>query len=415
MRRIFSKKDRAIREAFQIYDSAKVQSAKGEDSDFRGNSSGAAEEFLNAFEESRAEERIYRMIEKLPIENPKKKARRIWIGSVAAVLLCVLSGCVIHYVMEKPVRATRALQEVYRTSGKRMGSGKANPLATSEGLLYQCHDLTEKEQKRLTESGVTYQKQKGGIYGDFSQEVQVYHISERESCQFILVKDRNDRVCLGKFIGYHYSMGVLAASQDDGGKVQDCNTGDILEKVMGIHSPKDIRTVTLERSRGISKEDPQRLVAMWTREEDRRWFYEFFLEKNKIFSPDLAGRETEAEAEQIKKEGMPITFGKAIRRWKKQVLEKMPDQAFYLEIENRYREVFTLGLLLENEKAEVWLEPLEEWMSQTLGPGASAVTHSNWMNLNQELALAGDRNGVICLSEENQKRLSQAMRKVLEE
>jgi len=417
MRRIFSKKDRAIREAFQIYDSARIRSVGGDGTDFRGNPSGEnslreGEEYLHGFQESRVEERIYRMIEKLPIRNPRKKARRIWVGGVAAVLLCVLAGCMAHYVKEKPVRVTRALQEVYRASGERMGSGKGNPLTTSEGLLYQCHYLTEEEQETLQKSGVAFQRVKNSVYGDFSQEVRVYHISGRESRQFILVKDRNNLVALGKFIAYNYCGGVLAAAQGAGGKEPECSTADVLEKVMGIHSAEDIRTVTLERSRETSKEDPQRMVAMWTGEEDRTWFYDFFSEENRICAPYPAGRETKEEVEQIKSEGMPITYGKGICRWQKHVLERMPDQAFYLEIENRYREIFVLGLVLEDNRAEVWLEPLEEWVNQNLQSGAAAATYSDWVN--PELAQAGDRNGIICLSQKNQMRLSGVMRKVLE-
>ena len=105
-------------------------------------------EYLEGFEESRMEERIYRLIEKLPIQNPKRKARRIWICGMAAVVLCILAGCMVHYVKQKPVRMTRALQQVYRTAGKRTEE-QGNSFVTSQGIMYQCYFLTQEEEDIL--------------------------------------------------------------------------------------------------------------------------------------------------------------------------------------------------------------------------------------------------------------------------
>ena len=103
MKKIFSKKEKAIRQAFQIYDSAKVKSAGRRQGEGLGYSEAPGAEmecYLEGFEESRMEERICRMIEKLPIENPKRKARRIWVCGVTAILLCVLAGWMVDYAKE---------------------------------------------------------------------------------------------------------------------------------------------------------------------------------------------------------------------------------------------------------------------------------------------------------------------------
>lgn len=414
MKKIYSKKDQAIREAFQIYDSAKVQSSarrQRDGTESSGASGGEMERYLEGYEESGMEERICRMIEKLPIQNPQKKARRIWICSVAAVLLCVLAGCMAHYVKEKPVRMTRALQEVYKTASKRTGQG--NSFVTSEGIMYQCHFLTKDEEDILKESGIRYRKA-GEIvadnFADDSQEgLQAYSILGRTSRQFILLKYSDQQISLGKFIGYKcWRSRAAVLDSKSAGKIY--GMGDILEKVMGIGSPEDIRSVTLERSQAVSKEEPDKMVAMWTGEEGRKWMYDFFAGQSVVWSPTPKDREETEEREKYLEEGMSITCGKNLRHWKSQILKQIPEQAFYLEIENQNRELLILGLLLEGDRAELWLEPLEEWRNTPSAGGTVQYSGIEW-----ELFQADVRNGVICLSKEEQKLLSSAMKKVLDD
>ena len=410
----FSKEDQAIRKAFEIYDSAKVCSSVGQQGHGMENSGTSGEEmdrYLQGFEESKMEERIYRMIEKLPIENPKRKARRIWIGCVAAILLCVLIGCVARYAQEKPARMTRALQSVYRTAEKR-AEGLGNSFVNSQGIMYQCYFLTRDEEDSLKKSGISYRKAEDIVADDyadsFQEGLQAYRIVGRESRQYILLKDRNQQICLGKFIGYKYWRS-RAVALDSKNAEKMYGMGDILEKVMGISSPGDIRSITLERSQAVSREDPNKMVAMWTGKEERKWMYNFFHGENRIWSPSPKSRETAEERKKYMEEGMAITFGKNLSYWKSQVLKKMPEQAFYLEIENQNRELLILGLLLEGDRAELWLEPLEEWCHM------SRLATGQHSGLLPELSLADVRNGVICLSIEDQKLLSDAMKKVLED
>lgn len=416
MKKIFSKKEKAIRQAFQIYDSAKVKSAgrrQGEGLGYSEASGAEMECYLEGFEESRMEERICRMIEKLPIENPKKKARRIWVCGVTAILLCVLAGCMVHYAKEKPVRMTRALQEVYRTAGERV-EGQGNSFVTSDGIIYQCYFLTKDEEDILIKSGISYQKAEEIIADDFAdafqEGLQAHCISGRKSRQFILLKDRNQQTCLGKFIGYKYWRSQ-AASLDSESDEKMYGMGDILEKVMDIDSPEDIRSVTLERSQAVSKEEPDKMVAMWTGKEELKWMYDFFAGQSMIWSPAPKGRETAEEREKYMEEGMAVTSGKNLRHWKSQVLKQIPEQAFYLEIENQNRELLILGLLLEGDRAELWLEPLAEWSNMPLLAGEAG----QYSGITQELSQADVRNGVICLSKEEQRSLSDAMKKVLDD
>lgn len=410
----FSKEDQAIRKAFEIYDSAKVCSSVGQQGhgmENSGTSDGEMDRYLQGFEESKMEERIYRMIEKLPIENPKRKARRIWICGVAAILLCVLIGCMAHYAKEKPARMTRALQKVYRTAEKR-AEGSGNAFVNSQGIMYQCYFLTRDEEDILKKSGISYRKAEDIVaddYGDGYQEgIQAYRIVGRKSRQFILLKDRNQQICLGKFIGYKYWRS-RAVALDSKNAEEMYGMGDILEKVMGIRSSEDIRSVTLERSQAVSREDPDKMVAMWTGKEERKWMYDFFCGENKIWSPAPKGRETAEERKKYREEGMAITSGKKLSHWKSQVLKQIPEQAYYLEIENQNRELLILGLLLEGNRAELWLEPLEEWSHM---PPLANGQHSGVL---PELTQADVRNGVICLSIEDQKLLSDAMKKVLDD
>lgn len=420
MKRLFSKKDQEIRKAFQIYDSAKAQSSEshqGDGPESPRTSGGEMEQYLERFEESGMEERIYRLIEKLPIENPKRKARRIWICGVAAVVLCILAGCMVHYAKQEPVRMTRALQEVYRTAGERCLEGQGNSFVTSQGIMYQCFYLTQDEEDTLKKSGISYRRAEGivpDVSDDFADDlqegVQAYRILGRKSQQFILLKDRNQQTCLGKFIGYKYwwSQEALLDSKNAG---KMYGMGDILEKVMGIESPEDIRSITLERSQAVSKEEPDRMVAMWTGEEEREWMYDFFHGENRIWSPAPKGKETAEEKKRHREEGMAITSGKYLDYWKSEVLAQIPEQAFYLEIENQNRELLILGLLLEGNRAELWLEPLVEWSAMS----SLVLGQYSGGGVLPELSQAEVRNGVVCLSMEDQKLLSDAMRKVIED
>ncbi len=415
MKRLFTRKDRTIREAFQIYDSARVRSSISQQGYGMGSSETSDTEmdrYLEGFDEGKMEERICRMIEKLPIENPKRKARKIWICGVAAILLCVLAGCMAHYVKEKPVRMTRALQKVYKTAEKR-ADGVGNCFVTDEGIMYQCYFLTDGEEDALQDSGIRYRKTKEIVADDYADEFdmsfQTYCILGRRSRQYILLKDRNQQMCLGKFIGYKYWRSK-AASLDSKDAETMYGMGDILEKVMDISSPEDIRSITLERSQAVSKEEPDKMVAMWTGEEERKWMLDFFQGKNRIWSPAPKSKETAEERKKYREEGMAITFEKNLRHWKSQVLAQIPQQAYYLAIENQNRELLILGLLLDGDRAELWLEPLEEWshMPQEIGQ------YTQKLGILPELSQADVRNGVICLSIEDQKLLSNAMRKVLE-
>lgn len=396
MKRFYFRKDRAIREAFQIYDSAKVRTAEDKGSGgASGQSEGAGEreKYLEDFEESRVQEGIIRLIEKMPIKNPRRKVRRIWLSFVAVLLLAVLAGCMTQYIREKPVRITRALQEVYKESGARRQKGAVS-LVTEDGLCYQCHRLSAGEQERLYRRGVTYERAEHENVSDQSVKLQIYNIAGRKSRQFILARGENDQIFLGRFIAYSYQQSSGGTEKKAERSVEDlfgvdkmaeCSARDLLEVVMDIHSSEDIRSVTLEHAKPINKDDPEKLAAMWTGQEEKRWFYEFFSEEKKILPLSALDSEDQEIVCLMREEGMPVTHDKKLFHWKSQVLKEIPERAFYLGIENKYREMFLLGLILDGQKAELRIEPSEG---------------------------SGD---VLCLSADSQRELSDALRKVLDE
>lgn len=417
MRKIFSKREQAIREAFQVYDAARVQSVKlgqedrdaGKGTQMEGT---GGDSYVGDYQENVVEDKIYRLIQKLPMEHPRKKARRIWLGGMALVFLCILAGCLICYVKEKPARMTKALQEVYLQSGEGMEQDRRHALVTEDGLMYQCHYLTRKEEQSLKKEGISYKKWEKKVSDTLSEDnVQVYQIAGRKSRQFILVKDGSNQISLGKFIGYQCWQGEAVTDNDNVEGQRDV-TGGVLEKVLGIYSPEDIRSVTFERSQPLSKDDSEKLVAMWTNQEGKEWFYQFFSNNCEIWNPSPFGEETVVEEVQGRKEeGMPITFDKNLYQWKSQVLEKMPEKTFYLGIENRLQETLVLGVVLEKEKVELWIEPLEEWGEEDLEKG-TAVSSSE--KGNKERIQAEKRKGVICLTAKEQKNLSEVLQKALD-
>lgn len=418
MKKILSKREQAIREAFQVYDAARVQSVKmaqeerDEGKSFQMGGKGT-DSYVGDFQENMVEDKIYHLIQKLPMEHPRKKARKIWLGGLGLLILCALAGCLIYYVKEKPTRMTKALQEVYLQSGERMEQERRHTLVTEDGLMYQCHCLTKKEEQRLKKEGVAYKKLEKKVSDTLSEDnVQVYQIAGRESCQFILVKDSSNQISLGKFIGYQYWQGVAVTDYDgiEGQERERYGTRQVLEKVLGIYSPEDIRSVTFERSQPLSKDDSEKMVAMWTNKEGREWFYQFFSGDCEIWNPSPAGEETAEEMQEIKEEGMPITCNDSLYQWESQVLEKMPEKAFYLGIENRLHETLVLGVVLEEEKVELWIEPMEEGSDRIKGVAAVPSQGKG----NGDVIQVEKRKGVLRFSTEEQKNLSEVLQKALD-
>ena len=95
MKRFYSKKDKAIKEAFHMYEQAKQKGYPNP----RSTGKNPSDAFIDGYEESRTEDRIYTLIKKMPIKNPRKKARRICIAVLSLFLLAILFVC---FLFDKP-------------------------------------------------------------------------------------------------------------------------------------------------------------------------------------------------------------------------------------------------------------------------------------------------------------------------
>ena len=191
------------------------------------------------------EDKIYSVISRLPIKNPRSKAHIICIAVVCFVLIAGLAIGYIYMGSQKQTGETSVLESVCSTARERyalrqdyimMGDDDADlGINTKEeqqwhyynqqntavcvdtksysenGYLYSLYQLNEDEEKKITQKGIELKKAdktkkltpflgnapKGSKYSVGS----IYFIGGRNSRKFILYKDRSDAMYIGKCVG----------------------------------------------------------------------------------------------------------------------------------------------------------------------------------------------------------------------
>ena len=271
------KEDRLIKEAFEVYQSAGVEGLVGG----KGREEGI--EYTEGFED-----RIYHCIEKLHITNPRQKARRVYLGVLVLLVVCISGGFLAWHQLYKPVRATKQFAALFSERQKELEEAGAAPeIVYEEGsslkyeLVYLDHDDTNK----LENSGISYQKAEGGIKMQVqeypllreeevreSREWEAYRLSDRESKYYYVLKNGNGDVALARYAGVR-----LEKTGEERADMEK-----ICKDVYGIASAKDIRSITLERYQGKSNAEPDKLMAVYTKEEDKAQILSFFCQDNKI-------------------------------------------------------------------------------------------------------------------------------------
>lgn len=314
------RKDKVIKEALQIYQQEKKETLPV-----------YQEEERDSFED-----RIYEKIKKMDIPNPRKKAHMVSLA-IMVVLVVAIGVFFIQYRNKNRVtNTTKMIEKLYQEGSKDNSKYGIDTLRGTikqgkKKYIYQVQYLSNAQKNTLRKTA--YQKtaytlvQKQSVYtgmvmgsqanaGDRKPKEktwQVYQLSDRKSSCYYILKDKEENMAIAKYV---------YAWQGAKGK-------DILEDKFAIQKAKDIRSVTLERYKARSKENTDRIVAIYTKEQEKANILQM-VEKIVSNSDELKGSDQEA-------------FNAHFASWK-ETTSKRPQDCYYLTIENRQKEKWILGV-----------------------------------------------------------------------
>lgn len=382
------KKDQLIKEAFEVYQSAgmedyAVQQKRGEEI-----------EYTEGFED-----RIYHCIKKMHIVNPRQKARKIYLGILILLAVCISGGFLAYHHLNKPVRVTKEFARLYQEGRKRLEDAGAEPGIAYEkdsNLKYEYVLLDTELSNKLESSKIPYQKE-GGTRLMKSQtkpllreeeetgggEWEIYNLSDRDSRYYCVLKNGNGDYALARYAG--------ARLEKDGEERADME--EICREIYGITDAADIRSITLERYQGKSEAEPDKLIAVYTKEKEKEHILSFFQQENKIYGAwegySHGGADSSIQPiAELQKAG-----------WKEAV-EYMPEKCYLLALENVYHENFLMGIVKDEDKVQIFVD-----MQQQRG-------NTKYYMLSDVVFDVGSDTDVYCvqLSEAEQEEIAQWIR-----
>ena len=361
----FKGSDEIIRKAFKIYSEKDLEYSM-RDFDFEYN------------DDKIFEDKIYSVISRLPIKNPRSKAHIICIAVVCFVLIAGLAIGYIYMGSQKQTGETSVLESVCSTARERyalrqdyimMGDDDADlGINTKEeqqwhyynqqntavcvdtksysenGYLYSLYQLNEDEEKKITQKGIELKKAdktkkltpflgnapKGSKYSVGS----IYFIGGRKSRKFIVYKNKSDDMYIGKCVGFESLKDHDIITDKKVNEKKSISAGEFLENIMDIKNADDIREIMLERVRAKSKANPDKRIAVWTSDESKSELYEFLTKESSI------------EMESVGDTSGQLWFGAA-----------EPQKCYYLAVENNAGEFCVFGIVFEEKDTMVYVEP----------------------------------------------------------
>lgn len=308
----FKGSDEIIRKAFKIYSEKDLENSM-RDFDFEYN------------DDKIFEDKIYSVISRLKIKNPRSKAHIICIAFVCFHIDS--RACNRLYIHGKPKsRQVRqvCLESVCSTARERyalrqdyimMGDDDADlGINTKEekqwyyynqqntavcvdtksysknGYLYSLYQLNEDEEKKITQKGIELKKAdktkkltpflgnapKGSKYSVGS----IYFIGGRNSRKFILYKDRSDAMYIGKCVGIESLKEHSIKDRKKSGAKSGISPEEYFKEIMDIKDGSAIREIMLERFKAKSKENPDKRLAVWADEKSENEFYKLLTKGN---------------------------------------------------------------------------------------------------------------------------------------
>lgn len=358
----FKGSDEIIRKAFKIYSEKDLENSM-RDFDFEYN------------DDKIFEDKIYSVISRLTIKNPRSKAHIICIVFVCFILIAGLAIGYIYMGSQKQTGETNVLESVCSTARERytlrqdymmMGDDDLGINTKEEkqwyyynqqntavcvdtksysenGCLYSLYQLNEDEEKKITQKGIELKKAdktkkltpflgnapKGSKYSVGS----IYFIGGRNSRKFILYKDRSDAMYIGKCVGIESLKEHSIKDRKKSGAKSGISPEEYFKEIMDIKDGSAIREIMLERFKAKSKENPDKRLAVWADEKSGNEFYKL-LTKGNYF-----------ELRDMYKQKFVMTA------------KENPDKCYYLAVENNAGELCVFGIILDENNIDVYIEP----------------------------------------------------------
>lgn len=358
----FKGSDEIIRKAFKIYSEKDLENSM-RDFDFEYN------------DDKIFEDKIYSVISRLTIKNPRSKAHIICIAFVCFILIAGLAIGYIYMGSQKQTGETNVLESVCSTARERytlrqdymmMGDDDLGINTKEEkqwyyynqqntavcvdtksysknGYLYSLYQLNEDEEKKITQKGIELKKAdktkkltpflgnapKGSKYSVGS----IYFIGGRNSRKFILYKDRSDAMYIGKCVGIESLKEHSIKDRKKSGAKSGISPEEYFKEIMDIKDGSAIREIMLERFKAKSKENPDKRLAVWADEKSGNEFYKL-LTKGNYF-----------ELRDMYKQKFVMTA------------KENPDKCYYLSVENNAGELCVFGIILDENNIDVYIEP----------------------------------------------------------
>lgn len=351
------KKDRMIKDAFAVYQSEKEKENCQNDTS------------KEVFYTEGFEDKIYQCIQNLPIKNPREKAHRIWIMLLAVLILCIGTFFGVYHASQKSVRATAQIEKIYEQAEKRMkklSSGRQMYVIKDgdSSKLYQIQMLNSALEKKLQESDIRYeQKSKltflsvsscsqylssGTTYQAvacytsqaMAQQWKGYTLSDRQSKQYYLLKNTSGDMAIAKYCGIW-----LNAESEKKETVQN-----VLKDVFDIQKAEDVRSISLERYQAKSEAEPDKLIAAYVKKEEKKQILSYFDNDSVIHSIEMDNREASADST-----GSLQPIEKLRQKGWDAAVKLVPKQCYYLGIENKYHEMYLMGIVKEGQKIQIFV------------------------------------------------------------
>ena len=367
------KKEKMIQEAFKIYQLEESNAAE------------EADDFYSDYSEG-IEDRIFYCIEKMHIRNPRRKAKIICIASMTIVVCCLLVGFLVYSQSRTEIRTTQHLNRLWKEAEKRNATMKTCYIwdtVDMQGVAYQYRTirLPEDLSKKLetydipcteTEKGIKdKRKLDNGVQDNFvmicyvSEEAEkadrifddnkVYELSGRTSKNYLLLYDESQQ-CWG--LAKYKGLSKTCSTEN----LPDSK--EIFEKIYGVQSAADIRSITLERYQARSKENPERLLSVYTKDGEKKGFLSCLKNENQIMAmiPESAIEEEEPEvsesvSENEEQEEATQDLQADIQKTWEEVTKEDPDNCYWLTFENKFQESFRMGILLKGDGIWVFMDP----------------------------------------------------------
>jgi len=389
------KKDRLIKEAFEVYQSAGWRDYADE------QKRGEEMEYTEGFEE-----KIYHCIRKMHIANPRRKARILYLGILMIFVVCISGGFLMYYYKDKPVRITKELEKLYRDGQEWLEEAGAVPEIVYEkgsNLKYEVIYLNTELSNRLEASDIPFRKAEaaegvklmktqkkpflreeediGGV------EWEVCSLSDRESRYYYVLKNGNNDYALARYAGVRL--------EKDGEERADLE--EVCKEIYGIASAKDIRSITLERYQGKSEAEPDKLIAVYTKEKEKEAILSFFRQENTIYGA-WEGYQHGYVDESIQ----PIKELQKVG-WK-EAIDCMPEKCYLLVIENKYHENLLMGIVKDEDQVQIFVDTQQQRGNEEYYMASDVVLN------------VGSDTDVYCvqLFEKEQKEIAKWIRKAEE-